>query len=333
MIQLGEHCINRPLMLAPMAGISDLPFRQLCLNHGADLAVAEMVTSNTRLWHKRKHRDRLRRDENGNRPHIIQIAGSEPGMMAEAAMVNAAMGADVIDINMGCPAKKVLKRAAGSALLREPALVERILRAVTAAVEQPVTLKIRTGWSPDQRNGVEIARIAEDTGIRMLTVHGRTRECRFRGEAEYDTIAAIKQAVSIPVIANGDIQDAEKARRVLEHTAADGLMIGRSAQGRPWIFSEIAHFLRHGSHRPAMSSPDIARLLLEHIKRLHEFYEDNKGILFARKHVSCYSKHLPDGHRLKTGFNQLESKPAQTEYVLRYIDGIMPTTTGSEQAA
>lgn len=334
MIQLGDHCIDTPLMLAPMAGVSDLPFRQLCLAHGADLAVAEMVTSNTALWHKRKHRDRLRQDGDTGRPRIVQIAGAEPSMMAEAAMVNAAMGADVIDINMGCPAKKVLRRAAGSALLRDPSLVERILKAVISAVEQPVTLKIRTGWSPGHRNGVEIARIAEDAGVSMLTVHGRTRECRFRGEAEYDTIAAIRQAVSIPVIANGDIHDAEKARQVLDHTRADGLMIGRPAQGRPWIFSEIAHFLRHGTHKPAVSALDIARLLLEHIQRLHRFYGADKGMLFARKHVAWYSKHLPGGHGLKSSFNELQSSSAQTEHVSGYIDGISPSaSTGREQAA
>lgn len=307
-----------PLILAPMAGVSDLPFRELCVDHGATLAVGEMLSCNVRQWHSRKNRDRLRRSSNTG-PEIVQIAGSDPAMMAEAARANVAMGADVIDINMGCPAKKVLQRAAGSALLRDPGLVRRILDAVVAAVGVPVTLKIRTGWSRDNRNGLEIARIAEDAGIQMLSVHGRTRECRFRGEAEYGTIASIKQHVSIPVIANGDITTAQKAREVLQFTNADGLMIGRGAQGRPWIFSAVRHYLDTGRELPEPGALQVAEILLDHIKRLHRFYDAPKALLFARKHMSWYHVHLPDGRDLKTDFNRLESLSEQTDSVQHYI--------------
>lgn len=324
MFSLGRHTIEQPLILAPMAGISDVPFRELCLAHGADLAVAEMLSCNVQQWKSRKNRDRLRRSSHAG-PEIVQIAGSDPGMMAEAAIVNVATGADVIDINMGCPAKKVLQRAAGSALLKDPALVKRILDSVISAVDVPVTLKIRTGWSRDHRNGIEIARIAEDAGIHMLSVHGRTRECRFKGEAEYDTIAAIKQAVSIPVIANGDITTARKAAEVLNHTGADGLMIGRAAQGSPWLFRAIRHYLSRGLELPVPSDAERARIAFDHIQRLHAFYDPQKALLFARKHLSWYSKHLPDGRHLKSEFNHLESLTAQMETLQHYIGSLEPS--------
>src|SRR5690606_40186081 len=240
MVQIGPYTLESCLILAPMAGVTDLPFRRLCRRMGAGLAVSEMVISDHRLWHTRK--SRLRLDHRGEQePRSVQIAGGEPLMMAEAARLNEAQGAQIIDINMGCPAKKVCNKAAGSALMKDEALVAEILHAVVRAVDVPVTLKIRTGWDRDNRNGLGIARIAEDAGIQALAVHGRTRADLYTGHAEYDTIAAIKQALSIPVLANGDVDSPQKARQVLEQTGADGLLIGRAAQGRPWIFREIAH--------------------------------------------------------------------------------------------
>jgi len=318
MFALGDFPIREAVLyLAPMAGVSDVPFRELCLEHGADLAVAEMLGCDIGHWKSRKNRDRLRRS-NGRSPEIVQIAGADPELMARAARANEATGADVIDINMGCPAKKVLRRAAGSALLRDPGQVRRILQAVTGAVDVPVTLKIRTGWSREHRNGVDIARLAEDCGIQLLTVHGRTRECRFRGEAEYDTIAAIREAVSIPVIANGDIDSPEKAARVLQHTGAAGLMIGRSVQGQPWLFQRIRHYLDHGSAGPEPEGRTAAAVAIDHIRRVHEFYGDRKALLFARKHLSWYAGFLPGGGDLKSAFNRLESITDQRTMLLEY---------------
>lgn len=316
---LGRHTLQQPLMLAPMVGVSDLPFREICLQQGATLAVAEMVAANPVLWDTEKHRLRLKRSAVCG-PDIIQIAGFDPQMMADAARVNAGRGAEVIDINMGCPAKKVLKKAAGSALLKDPALVARILRAVTAAVDVPVTLKIRTGWSRDQRNGLDIARIAEDCGIAMLSVHGRTRECRFLGDAEYDTIAEIKQRISIPVIANGDIDSPQKARYVLDHTKADGLMIGRAARGSPWIFRQIRQYLDTGSASDTPPPQDISSLMLDHIRALHAFYGEFRGALFARKHIDWYSKVLPHGEALRQQFMQLDEAEAQLDLLTVYHD-------------
>jgi tRNA-dihydrouridine synthase B len=289
--QLGSFVIANPLLLAPMAGVSDSPFREICSANGAGLTVAEMLTSNIERWTNDKNRLRQVKPAIAG-PQIIQIAGSDPGLMSEAAILNVAMGADVIDINMGCPAKKVLRKEAGSALLKNPALVERILRAVVAAVDVPVTLKIRTGWCPESRNGVEIARLAEQTGIQMLTVHGRTRACRFKGEAEYDTIAAIKQAVNIPVIANGDITSPEKARLVLARTGADGLMIGRGAQGRPWIFRAISHYLSSGMAVSPPAPEIVGKTIASHLRKIYALYGDHKGVLFARKHLSWYTAEL-----------------------------------------
>ncbi|OFE12866.1 tRNA dihydrouridine synthase DusB [Pseudohongiella acticola] len=316
---LGRHTLRQPLILAPMVGVSDLPFREICLQQGATLTVAEMVTSNPELWHSEKNRLRLKRSSTCG-PDIVQIAGFDPQMMADAARINADQGAEVIDINMGCPAKKVLKKAAGSALLKDPALVERILLAVTAAVDVPVTLKIRTGWCRDNRNGLDIARIAEDCGIAMLSVHGRTRECRFLGDAEYDTIAEIKQRVCIPVIANGDIDSPRKARYVLDHTQADGLMIGRAAQGSPWIFRQIRQYLDTGSVCDKPSTQDICNLMLDHIRALHAFYGDFRGALFARKHIGWYSKDLPSGESLKQQFMQLEDARSQLDLLTAYLN-------------
>lgn len=304
-LTIGQFPLSSPVILAPMAGVTDRPFRTLCRQLGAGLAVSEMVTSDSSLWHSRK--SRLRLDHSGEcGPISVQIAGSDPQQMAEAARLNVDNGAQIIDINMGCPAKKVCKRAAGSALLRDEALVESILRAVTAAVSVPVTLKIRTGWSPDLRNGVRIAQIAEAAGIRLLAVHGRTRACKFEGEAEYETIAAIKAAVSIPVVANGDIDSPEKAAAVLAATRADGVMIGRAAQGRPWLCGQIAQYLAQGTYSAAPDAQQLRQILLAHLESLHEFYGEPMGARIARKHVGWYLAYQPGAAEFQQAFNRLE---------------------------
>ncbi len=322
MIKIGSHILANRVILAPMAGITDQPFRDLCVELGAGLAVAEMLTCNSELWHSEKNRPRLTRSTAAG-PHMIQIAGSDPAMMADAARLHVDLGADIIDINMGCPAKKVLKKAAGSALLKDTALVKQILDAVVAAVDVPVTLKIRTGWSPDARNGVDVARIAEDAGIQLLSVHGRTRECRFMGEVEYDTIAAIKQSISIPVIANGDITSPEKAQQVLAYTGADGVMIGRAAQGNPWIFEQINHYLTTGLLQPSKPLQEVRRILLVHIQQLHELYGEFKGVLFARKHAGWYTSLLPNADAFKQIFNKLHSPEQQLQSVEAYFDTLI----------
>jgi len=270
-----------------MAGITDQPFRELCCRLGAGLAVSEMVSSNPKVWNTEKSKLRMIHSEAAG-IRSVQIAGSCPDELAFAAKINADNGAQIIDINMGCPAKKVNKKLAGSALLKDPAQVEQIVKAVVNSVNIPVTLKIRTGWCENSRNGVEIAKIAQDNGIASLAVHGRTRNDFYNGYAEYDTIKAIKQAVSIPVVANGDITSVEKAEQVLSYTGADAIMIGRGAQGRPWIFREINHFLKTGSKMPAPSMNEVRSILLGHVKELHQFYGDYKGVRIARKHVSWY---------------------------------------------
>lgn len=318
MIKFGPYQLENALFLAPMVGVSDTPFREICSEQGAGLTIAEMLTSNSNLWQIERNRLKLIRPKNTG-PHVVQIAGSDPDLMAEAAALNAQRGADAIDINMGCPAKKVLKKAAGSALLRDTARVERILRAVVNNVDVPVSLKIRTGWCPDSRNGVEIGRIAQDCGIQLLTVHGRTRACRFKGNAEYDTIAAIKQALRIPVIANGDIDSPIKAEQVLQHTQADGVMIGRSAQGRPWIFKEIEHYLKTGKQLAEINLHDRFLIIVSHLQKLHGFYGDVKGVWYARKHVAAYVKELTDSRKFMAHFNQLQTPAAQLKYLSEYF--------------
>lgn len=318
MTTIGPYQLRNNLFLAPMVGVSDTPFREICSQQGAGLTIGEMLTCNSELWHnKRNQRKQVKPDIRG--PIVVQIAGSDPVMMAQAAQLNAERGADAIDINMGCPAKKVLKKAAGSALLRDTTLVENILTSVINAVDIPVTLKIRTGWCQDSRNGVEVARIAQDCGVELLAVHGRTRADRFRGEAEYDTIAAIKQAVTIPIIANGDIDSVDKAVRVLSHTGADGLMIGRAAQGRPWIFREIEHYLATGEYCPALSLDYQLEVICEHLGKLHSFYGDLTGVRNARKHVIGYCKALPGSQQFLAHFNTIESPARQLEAVQRYF--------------
>lgn len=296
-----------------MAGVTDRPFRQLCRSLGAGLAVSEMIAADTSLWGSRKTVKRLdHRGENG--PISVQILGSDPAMMAAAARANVKFGAQIIDINMGCPAKKVCRKAAGAALLQNEKLVAEILQRVVESVTVPVTLKIRTGQSPLQRNGIRIATIAEASGIQALTIHGRTRACKFAGEAEYETIREIKQTVSIPIIANGDIDSPEKARQVLETTGADGLMIGRAAQGKPWVFRHIDHYLRTGEKLPAPEPQWVAEVLLRHLSQLYEFYGESMGTRIARKHIAWYSKQHPGGARFRDRINQTESARQQLEY-------------------
>ncbi|MFP5423636.1 MAG: tRNA dihydrouridine synthase DusB [Gammaproteobacteria bacterium] len=317
-LRIGPYTLPNSLILAPMAGVTDQPFRQLCKRMGAGLVVSEMVTSDVRLWNTRK--SSLRMMHSGDpEPRSVQIAGGDPEMLAEAALRNVEMGAQIIDINMGCPAKKVCNKAAGSALLKDEVLVREILQAVVAAVDVPVTLKIRTGWDRENKNGIAVAKIAEDAGIVALAVHGRTRADLYMGEAEYDTIAAIKQAVSIPVLANGDIDSPQKAKMVLAATGADGLLIGRAAQGRPWIFREIEHYLRTGEQLPAPSLLEVERILLEHLAALHAFYGDVMGVRIARKHVSWYLATLPGAREFRAQFNRLDSTDAQCTNVREFF--------------
>jgi tRNA-dihydrouridine synthase B len=290
-MHIGPYQLENNLILAPMAGVSDRPFRELCKQFGAGLAVSEMVASNPAL---RNHkRTLLKADQNGETGlRSVQILGTDPQQMAEAALFNAQRGAQIIDINMGCPAKKVCSVAAGSALLRDEALVKKILDAVVNAVDIPVTLKIRTGWDLQSRNAIEIAKIAEQSGIAALTLHGRTRACQFNGQAEYETIKKVKQSVKIPIIANGDINSAEKARYVLDATGADAIMIGRAAQGNPWLFKQISHFLKTGKAVEKPTDSAIQSTLLRHLEQLYSFYGNVSGVRIARKHISWYFKHL-----------------------------------------
>jgi len=307
------------LVLAPMAGVTDRPFRQLCRALGAGMAVSEMVASNALLWGSVKTRRRI--DHRGeDAPVSVQIAGAAPDMMADAARFNVDHGAQIIDINMGCPAKKVCNVMAGSALLRDERLVGRILEAVVRAVDVPVTLKIRTGWDAEHRNGLPVARIAEQAGIQALAVHGRTRACGYRGTAEHDTVRAIKAAVSIPVIANGDIASPEQAVEVLRRTGADAVMIGRAAQGRPWIFREIGHFMRTGRRLPEPGPAEIHRILTGHLENLYRFYGEPTGVRVARKHIAWYSRGQRDGNGFRDQVNRVEDAAAQLRFVQDYFD-------------
>lgn len=320
-MQIGPHTLETPLIVAPMAGVTDRPFRELCLRLGAGMAVSEMLLANPDVWDTQKTRMRMDHSAEGGL-RSVQIAGADPEMMAFAARYNVEQGAQIVDINMGCPAKKVNKKLAGSALLRAPDQVKAICQAVVDAVEVPVTLKIRTGWDPDNRNGEEIARIAEDCGIAALAVHGRTRACLYKGEAEYDTIRAIKQAVSIPVVANGDINSPEKARYVLDYTGVDAVMIGRAAQGRPWIFREIRHFLETGTKLPPPEREEVRTLMNEHVTNLHRFYGAYLGARIARKHVGWYLDEEETGREFRKHFNALDCADAQLEALEAYFDGL-----------
>ncbi|MFW3378742.1 tRNA dihydrouridine synthase DusB [Glaesserella parasuis] len=320
-MRIGQYEIKNRIFLAPMAGITDQPFRRLCSQLGAGLTFSEMMSTNPDVWHTEKSKLRLsHHHEIGI--NAVQIAGSDPTEMAEAAKINVAYGAEIIDINMGCPAKKVNKKMAGSALLREPDLVARILDAVVNAVDVPVTLKIRTGWDPENRNCLEIANIAEQAGISALTIHGRTRSCLFEGEAEYDSIKAAKQAVSIPIIANGDITSAEKAKQVLDYTQADAVMIGRGSLGRPWLFSEIGKFFEKGDLVSTLSLNDKCQLMLQHIENLHQFYGEEKGYRIARKHVGWYVEQLKPNANFRRTFNALDSTKEQLKALEDFVKSI-----------
>jgi tRNA-dihydrouridine synthase B len=317
-MQIGRFQLKNNLIVAPMAGVTDRPFRQLCKRLGAGLAVSEMIGSRPELLQSEKSRRRA--DHVGEvEPISVQIAGADPGMMAEAARFNAERGAQIIDINMGCPAKKVCNVMAGSALLRDEPLVGRILEAVVQAVQLPVTLKLRTGWDPANRNAAKVAHIAYNSGIQALAIHGRTRACGFQGSAEYATIAAVKAICPLPVIANGDIDTPERALHVLRQTGADAIMIGRAAQGRPWIFREIDHYLRTGRHLPGPTLAEIGELVRGHLHDLHAFYGEAAGVRIARKHVGWYTRTLPESAAFRIRFNQLESRGAQLAQVDRYL--------------
>jgi len=318
-MRIGSYTIDPPIGLAPMAGVTDKPFRQLCKRLGAGLATTEMTTSDPRLWTTRKSLKRM--DHAGEPdPVSVQIAGYDPVMLADAARYNADAGAQIIDINMGCPAKKVCNVYAGSALLQDEELVARILTAVVGAVDVPVTLKIRTGWNRDNRNGVRIARIAEDSGIAALAVHGRARADLYEGDAEYDTIAAIKQTVRIPVLANGDVDSPTTARRVLEYTKCDGLLIGRAAQGRPWIFREIAHYLATGHELARPSASEVRAILIEHLENLYAFYGEQAGVRIARKHLGWYAKDRSENAAFRAVVNRAESAAEQLRVTRDYFD-------------
>ena len=321
-MKIGSIQLRNNLIVAPMAGVTDRPFRILCKRLGAGMAVSEMVASNSLLWGSEKT---IRRGnhEGEVEPKVVQIAGADPAMMAEAAKYNADKGADIIDINMGCPAKKICNVYAGSALLQDEPLVGRIVSAVVNAVDIPVTLKIRTGWNRQNRNALAIARIAEENGIQSLAMHGRTRADMYTGDAEYDTIRAVKQSVRIPVVANGDIDSPEKAKLVLEYTGADAVMIGRAAQGRPWIFREIAHFLATGEKLPPPDVSEIREVLLAHLHDLYAFYGLERGTRVARKHISWYTKGLKHSAVFRARMNTLDDATAQLAAVEEFFDGLL----------
>ena len=318
-MRIGPHKLKNNLIVAPMAGVTDRPFRQLCKKMGAGMAVSEMVSSNSLLWGSQKT---LRRANHQGEvePISVQIAGADPKILSHAAKYNVGQGAQIIDINMGCPAKKVCNVMAGSALLQDERLVANILDAVVAAVNVPITLKIRTGWDRQNRNALRIARIAENAGIHALAVHGRTRECGFSGIAEYDTIAAVKAQARIPIIANGDITTPKKVKAVLDCTKADAIMIGRAALGRPWIFREISHYLETGRELPPPEVEEIRSVLIVHLNDLYQFYGEYLGVRVARKHISWYTKGLAASSAFRHAMNQLESSAEQLAAVNHFFE-------------
>jgi tRNA-dihydrouridine synthase B len=318
-VKIGPYELPSNVLLAPMAGVTDRPFRILCRRFGAGLAASEMLSADVRLWDTPKSRRRM--DHSGEPgPRVVQIAGFDPAMMAEAARRNVDAGAQIIDINMGCPAKKVCNRLAGSALLQDEPLVARILQSVVQAVDAPVTLKTRTGWDRDHKNGVRIARIAEDNGIQALAIHGRTRSDLYQGNAEHETVAAIKAAVKIPVFANGDIDSPQAARRVLELTRCDGIMIGRAAQGRPWIFDEVNFFLAEGESRATLALEKVRDIMRAHLEDLYAFYGDETGVRVARKHLSWYFRQHPGQEALRNRLVQIETPQEQLSTLLEHYD-------------
>ncbi len=320
-MQIGPYKLVNNLALAPMAGVTDLPFRLLCRRMGAGIAAGEMLTSDVRLWNTPKSRRRM--DHSGESdPRVVQIAGGDPAMMVEAAQRNVDAGAQIIDLNMGCPAKKVCNKAAGSALMRDEPLVREILQAVVKSVNVPVTLKMRTGWDTKNRNSIAIAHMAEDIGIQALAIHGRTRACMYEGNAEYATIAAIKRSVRIPVYANGDIDSPQKAKYVLEQTGADGLMIGRSAQGRPWIFREVEFFLRTGQSLQEPSIAEVRDTMLAHLRDLHAFYGEDAGVRVARKHIDWYAKGRAHVQSFRSAVMQATDSHSQLDRASDYFDAL-----------
>jgi len=326
-MQLGPFKLAGRFVLAPMAGVTDAPFRRLCRHFGAAMTTSEMTTADIALWRTAKSRRRLDLDMESE-PRVVQIAGSDPAQLALAARLCVDRGAQVIDINMGCPAKKVCRQAAGSALLRDPPLVRRILDAVIAAVDVPVTLKMRTGWDRDKINGPEIARMAEDAGIRSIAVHGRTRACRYHGDAEYETIARIKEMLCIPVIANGDITTPQKSLEVLELTSADALMIGRAACGRPWIFRELNHFYETGITVASLDMHEVRDIMLGHLADLYRFYGERTGVRVARKHLSWYSNGLKESKQFRYRVVRADSASEQIRLTREFFgqhagDGIL----------
>ncbi|MDV6253934.1 tRNA dihydrouridine synthase DusB [Vibrio sp. EA2] len=320
-MRIGNYQLKNNLIVAPMAGVTDRPFRELCLRYGAGMAVSEMMSANPKLWKTSKSKQRMVHEgESGVRS--VQIAGSDPQLMADAAQFSVENGAQIIDINMGCPAKKVNKKLAGSALLQYPNIIEEILKAVVTAVDVPVTLKTRTGWDTENKNCLQIAKLAEDCGIQALALHGRTKACMYKGEAEYDSIKAVKEAISIPVIANGDIDSPEKAKFVLEYTGADALMIGRPAQGRPWIFQEIHHYLENGTTMDELPAEEVKTIMLGHVNALHEFYGEYLGPRIARKHVGWYLKEHEQASAFRRTFNAIDAAPLQIEALEGYFDNV-----------
>ncbi len=317
-MQIGPYILKSPFLLAPMAGISDAPFRKLCRQFGAGMTSSEMTTADISLWQTAKSRRRLDLDLDAA-PRVVQIAGSEPLMLATAARLCVERGAQIIDINMGCPAKKVCRKAAGSALLRDPYLVNDILTSVVKAVDVPVTLKMRTGWDTSCRNGADIARIAEQAGIQALAIHGRTRACRYNGDAEYETIAQIKSTVCIPVIANGDIDTPEKSLEVLRVSGADALMIGRGARGRPWIFQQLNHYLATGEHIAPLENNLVRDIMLGHLKELHRFYGDSTGVRVARKHLTWYCAGLNYADEFRSRVVRVDSASEQIRLTRKFF--------------
>ena len=334
-MHIGAHALANNLFVAPMAGVTDRPFRQLCRRLGAGHAVSEMVTSRPELRDSLKTSRRANHDGE-SAPITVQIAGTDAAMMAEAARYNIDRGAQIIDINMGCPAKKVCNKWAGSALMRDEPLALDIVEAVVAACAPqrvPVTLKMRTGWCDGERNALRIARAAESAGVAMVVVHGRTREQGYKGLAEYDTVAAVKAALGIPVVANGDIDSPQKALRVLQHTGCDALMIGRAAQGRPWIFREIAHFLRHGTPAPAPATREVRQWLLEHLEDHYALYGEAVGVRTARKHIGWAVRALPGGEAFRAAMNTLDDTAAQVRAVATFFDALAEIHPSLPQAA
>ena len=317
-MRIGPYQLKNNLIVAPMAGVTDRPFRMLCKRMGAGMAVSEMVASNSLLYGSEKTLRRANHEGEVD-PISVQIVGADPVMLAQAAKHNVDNGAQIIDINMGCPAKKICNVMAGSALLQNEPLVAQLLEAVVGAVNVPVTLKIRTGWDKQNRNAIRIAKIAEASGIQALAIHGRTRACAYMGDAEYDTIAAVKANVSIPIIANGDITTPEKAQQVLQYSGADAVMIGRAAQGRPWIFREIEYFLNTGEHLPPPEVAEIHRVLLAHVIELYDFYGEHTGLRVARKHISWYTKGLVGSAHFRHQMNQLETPTGQLAAVNEFF--------------